>query len=139
MSSRHAARRRVLDVLYEADIRARPPAQVLADQQQGDDPAPAFTVDLVAGIGDRLATIDEMITALARGWTLDRMPVIDRNILRLGMYELHHTTVPSAVVIDEAVRLAKELSTDDSGRYVNGILARAARELETSGRAEPHA
>lgn len=135
MTSRHEARKRALDLLYEADIRARSLDRVLTDQR-ADEGLPAFAAQLVEGVRDRLAEIDAMIMSLARGWTLERMPVVDRNILRLGLYELHHTDVPHAVVIDEAVQLAKDLSTDDSGRYVNGILARAARQLEAAGAPE---
>jgi transcription antitermination protein NusB len=129
MATRHEARERALGLLYSADLRGRRIQDLLGEARAGEDPPPVFAVELVAGVDRTRDELDALITAYARDWTLERMPVLDRNILRLGMYELHHTDVPPAVVIDEAVELAKSLSTDDSGRYVNGILARAATRL----------
>lgn len=121
---RHAARKRALDVLFESDLRRRPLEVVLHDHRQTDDPPPPFAVELVVGVDAHWAELDELIVAYARDWRLDRMPIVDRNLLRLALYELLHTDVPVAVAIDEAVRLAKELSTEDSGRFVNGLLAK---------------
>lgn len=127
--SRHAARKRALDVLYEADLKDQPLPSVLAEHLRGEEPLPDFTVALVRGVHRHRDTIDALITQHARGWALARMPVIDRNLLRIGLYEIvHDDQVPTAVAIDEAVELAKELSTDDSGRFVNGLLARVAEE-----------
>lgn len=125
-ASRHEARRRAVEVLYEADLRGRPILDVLAEHLAGDDPPPPFAQELVRGVAAHLDELDVLISAHAREWTLARMPVVDRNVLRLGLWELLHTDVPTAVAIDEAVELAKQLSTDDSGRFVNGLLARIA-------------
>jgi transcription antitermination protein NusB len=97
-----------------------------------------FTTALVLGVGEHGGEIDELITRYARRWQISRMPVLDRTVLRLATYELLHQPTPPAVVIDEAVTLAKGLSTDDSGRYVNGVLESirkdiAARRPETNG------
>lgn len=127
---RHAARKRALDLLYEADLVGRPLSQVLAAHLAPDaeDPPPEFAVAIVRGVNRHREELDELISAHARDWKLSRMPVVDRNLLRMGLYEiLHDPAVPTAVAIDEAVQLAKELSTDDSGRFVNGVLARIAR------------
>jgi transcription antitermination protein NusB len=130
---RHEARRRALTALYEADVRRRPLAGALdrvADDEHAD-PLDAFAESLVTGVAAHQAEIDAVITRFARGWSLERMPIVDRNVLRLGVYELLHVeSTPPAVVIDEAVELAKELSTDDSPRYVNGVLSAIAGSEE---------
>lgn len=133
--TRHAARKRALDLLYEADLKGRPVPQVLSVHLAPDveEPLADFTVALVRGVHRHREELDELIQAHARDWKLSRMPVVDRNLLRIGLYEiLHDPEVPTAVAIDEAVELAKELSTDDSGRFVNGVLARIARERESA-------
>lgn len=129
-SSRRAARRRALEILYQADLRSQPIPSVLADHLRDDeDQPPDFAVSLVRGVHRHRTEIDELIVANAKDWTLARMPVVDRNLLRLGLYEiLHDPEVPTAVAINEAVDLAKELSTDDSGRFVNGLLGRVAEQ-----------
>lgn len=125
--SRHAARKRALDVLYEADLKERPVPTVLAAHLAGDEPPPEFALAIVRGVHRHREELDGLIGVHARDWRLERMPLVDRNVLRIGLYELlHDPDVPPAVAIDEAVELAKELSTDDSGRFVNGILARVA-------------
>jgi N utilization substance protein B len=86
-----------------------------------------FTVALVEGVAERRDELDALISRYARGWTIDRMPIVDRNVLRLGLWELIASAVPVAVVIDEAVELANELSTSESGRFVNGVLAQVSR------------
>lgn len=133
---RHEARRRALQVLYEADIRRRDPAVVLtaALEDPHADPIDAFAKELVEGVAANRESIDAVIGEHARGWTVARMPVVDRNILRLGTFELlfAEEAQPPAVVIDEAVELAKDLSTDDSPRYVNGVLSAVLRERERS-------
>lgn len=126
--SRHDQRLRALELLYQADLRARPIAAVMADQTELA--AEEFTLALVNGVTEHRTALDALIAAYARDWTLERMPVVDRNILRVAIYELHHTDVPPAVAINEAVELAKDLSTDDSGRFINGILSRAVKRLE---------
>lgn len=126
MASRREARARALALLFEADVRGRDVLDVLTAHQQEDDPPPEFTVDLVGGVAAERSALDARISAHSADWRLSRMPAVDRNLLRLGAWELLHTDVPTAVAIDEAVRMAKELSTDDSGRFVNGVLARIA-------------
>jgi len=130
---RSDARERALYLLYEAHTKGISPEDALALQLIEPD---ELTVALVYGVGGRLADLDAAIAAKSKGWSLARMPVLDLSVLRLGTFELmerHH--VPVAVVIDEAVELAKRFSTDDSGRFVNGVLAALARELrsETTG------
>lgn len=131
MTSRRAARRRALEILYEADLKARPIPAVLAAHMA--DTA-EFTLALVRGVHRHHEELDALITAHARDWPLARMPVIDRNLLRIGLYEiLHDADVPTAVAINEAVELAKQLSTDDSGRFINGLLARVAEQQTPAG------
>lgn len=127
--SRRKSRRRALDVLYSADLRDIPARTVLADTltRMGRD-APdhmAYAVELVEGVEANAARIDELISSYAEGWTLDRMPVVDRNLCRIAVYEmLHRDDIDDAVAISEAVALATELSTDDSPRFLNGLLGR---------------
>jgi transcription antitermination protein NusB len=127
--SRRQARKRALDILYEADLLGRGVAGVLADHLERDDAPDDFAVALVRGVERARAQLDALISDHARGWRLERMPVVDRNLLRIGLYEiLHDPDVPAAVAITEAVELAKELSTEDSGRFLNGVLAHIAGE-----------
>lgn len=129
---RHEARRRALQVLYEADLLRREILVTLArvGRDPHAEPLDAFAQGLVAGVAAHRADIDAAISEHARGWSIARMPVIDRNILRLAAYELlFEPETPPAVVIDEAVELAKALSTDDSPRYVNGVLSAILRDL----------
>ena len=138
--TRSAARRRALDILYEADVLGQGIAEVLArhlDQgERAGQPLEPYAVELASGVARRLADLDARIEAAAERWTIERMPVIDRNVLRLGTYELlAHPEVPTPVVIDEAVELAKLLSTAESGRYVNGVLAAIARAARPAGQA----
>lgn len=122
---RTAARRRALDILYEADVTGRRVADVLDAAE--DVPAPARSI--VEGVEARRSEIDGFIRRFADRWSLERMPVVDRNLLRIGIFELlGDTDVPPGVAINEAVELAKLLSTEDSGRFVNGLLGRIARE-----------
>lgn len=130
---RHEARRRALTVLYEADLR-RTALEDSLERVAGDEhaePLDAFARELVLGIVEHQEEIDATIARFARGWSLERMPIVDRNVLRLGVYELlHQDETPTPVAIDEAVQLAKDLSTDDSPRYVNGVLSAIARAVE---------
>jgi N utilization substance protein B len=128
MPARSKARKRALDVLYEADLRDLPALTVLAERHGRDEtPVPKYTSTLVHGVTDHQARIDELIASYAVDWTIDRMPPVDRNVLRLGLYELMWMDdVPDAVVISEAVALARSLSTEDSPRFINGVLARLA-------------
>jgi N utilization substance protein B len=130
-TSRRAARERALALLYEADVRGVAPDQVLEGLPVAPDP---YAVAVVRGVTARAAEIDELISTYAKGWSIARMPVVDRAVLRLGVYELlAGGDVPSGVAISEAVSLASSYSTDESGRFVNGLLARIAREIDTDG------
>ncbi|MER0444553.1 transcription antitermination factor NusB [Streptomyces sp. NPDC006711] len=131
MAARNKARKRAFQILFEADQRGETVQTVLADwvrHSRSDDrqpPVNEYTMQLVEGYAEYVDRIDDLISTYAVDWTLDRMPVVDRNILRLGTYELvWEDETPDAVVIDEAVQLAKEFSTDDSPAFVNGMLAR---------------
>lgn len=125
-TARRKARKRAVDVLYEADLRGTDVVATLAQRlAQADPPVPDYSVVLVEGVAAHRERIDEIITTYAEGWTLDRMPPVDRTLLRMALYELlWRDEVPDAVVIDEAVELARTLSTDDSPRYLNGLLGR---------------
>ncbi|WP_330176790.1 transcription antitermination factor NusB [Streptomyces sp. NBC_01498] len=131
MAARNKARKRAFQILFEADQRGAPVQTVLADwlrHARTDDrqpPVSEYTMELVEGYAGYAERIDELISTYSVGWTLDRMPVVDRNIVRLATYELVWVDgTPDAVVIDEAVQLAKEFSTDDSPSFVNGLLGR---------------
>ncbi len=129
--ARRKARKRALDVLYEADLRDLPPRQVLATYiERIAKPLPEhmdYASGLVEGVAEHLDRIDELIASYAEGWTIDRMPVVDRNLARIAVYELLYVSeIDDPVAITEAVELAKQLSTDDSPRYLNGILGRIA-------------
>ena len=115
------ARERALILLYEAESKGITPSEVLAAQIS---PADELTTLLVEGVESNRAQLDEVIAAHSKGWTLQRMPTLDRNVLRIASFELmSRPDVPVAVVLDEAVELAKRFSTDDSGRFVNGVLS----------------
>ncbi len=136
MAARHKARKRALDVLFQADLRGIDPLVVLADaellrSEEGDSPLNPYAVELVTGVASHQERIDELLTTYSLGWTLERMPGVDRSILRLGAYEVLWGDVPEAVALDEAVTLARELSTDDSPAFVNGLLARIAGQRST--------
>ncbi len=124
MAARSKARKRAVDVLYEADLRSSDPLAVLQDRiAEGQPPVAEHTVRLVEGVAEHSARIDELIDTHARGWSLDRLPDVDRAILRMATFELLWADdVPDPVVIDEAVELARSLSTDDSPSFVNGVL-----------------
>jgi transcription antitermination protein NusB len=124
---RHQARERVVTLLYEAELKGRRPTEVLDDLTVAPD---AYTVDLVRAVETGGAAIDALIGGAAIGWELDRMAVVDRNVLRLAVAELLACPdVPTAVILNEAVELASAYSTDDSGRFVNGVLATLAEQI----------
>jgi transcription antitermination protein NusB len=133
VAARSKARKRAVDVLYESDLRGLDSAETLRDRiALADPPVNDYTVTLVEGAREHRDRIDDILSTYAEGWTIDRMPGVDRAVLRLGVYELlWRDDVPDAVVIDEAVELAKTLSTDESPRFVNGILARVLRDRPT--------
>jgi transcription antitermination protein NusB len=126
MAARSKARKRALDILFEAELRREPPLSVLeARIAQAEPPVSAYAAELVRGVQAHRAEIDRLLAENARRWTLERMPAVDRNILRIGGYELlWGADVPEAVAISEAVLLARDLSTDASPSFVNGLLAR---------------
>jgi N utilization substance protein B len=129
MGARSKARKRAVDLLFEAQLRKVDPVTLLADRVGSPDVPPVndYTVALVEGVQSQLTRIDELLAEHSEGWTLDRMPAVDLAVLRLGLYELLWASdVPDPVAIDEAVQLAKMLSTDDSPRFVNGLLGRIA-------------
>jgi transcription antitermination protein NusB len=128
---RSDARERALYLLYEAHSKGIEPADTIELQVIEPD---ELTTLLVQGVSGRLDEIDGVIAQRAKGWSLARMPVLDLNVMRLATFELlDRPDVPVAVVIDEAVELAKRYSTDDSGRFVNGVLAAVARDVRSSG------
>lgn len=126
---RHQARKRAVDLLFEAEVRGISAAEVVDTRAALAEPKPdiarlhPYTAAVARGVSEHAAHIDDLITAHLRGWTLDRLPAVDRAILRVSVWELLHAAdVPEPVVVDEAVQLAKELSTDDSPGFVNGVL-----------------
>jgi transcription antitermination protein NusB len=143
MPARSKARKRALDILFEAEIRGEPVLDLLAERTasgsssgEGTPPVSDYAAELVRGVQAHRQAIDELLARYARGWTLDRMPAVDRNILRIGAYELlWGSGVPDGVVISEAVLLARDLSTDGSPAFVNGLLARLL-ELKPELKAE---
>ena len=134
---RREARERALGLLYEAEARGLTTDEVIDLLPVRPDP---LATDLAEGVERDRDEIDELLRRYSRGWRLERMPAVDRALLRMGAYELRdRPTVPVAVVIDEAVELAKQYSTDDSGRFVNGMLARIAEEVRDPGADPPPA
>ena len=128
---RSNARERAVHLLYEAESRDLPVATIVSAQILGVDDLVAL---LTAGVSSRRTELDEIITEHSHTWTIHRMPAIDRNILRLAIYELmDRPDVPVAVIINEAVELAKRFSTEESGRYVNGVLSAIAKKVRAKG------
>jgi len=122
--ARSKARKRALDLLFAADLRRESAGETL-DRAIAEDAAPTnpYTETLVRGVVEHLARIDEVLSTYAQGWTLDRMPAVDRNVLRIGVYELLYVEdVPDAVAVAEALALVRDLSTDESPSFVNGVL-----------------
>ncbi len=133
--SRREARERALELLYEAEAKGVGPADVLPDLAIAPDP---FAVALVTGVGERLAELDGHIERLAKDWTVERMPWVDRSILRLAAFELvARPDVPTGAILSEAVELAKRFSTEEAGRFVNGLLSNLAREVRPEAEASP--
>ena len=129
--SRRQARERALSLLYEADAKGIRPTDVLAELPVAAEP---FVVDVVTGVEDGQPDIDALIAGASIGWTLDRMAVIDRALLRIAVFELvSRPDVPVGAIVSEAVELAKQFSTEDSGRFVNGILSAIASEVRPRG------
>jgi N utilization substance protein B len=134
VAARSKARKRAIDLLFEAEQRQVNAADLLRERLATpvtEAPLSEFTADLVVGVVDHWTQINDLLTTYSQGWTLERMPAVDRAILRLGAYEVLFADVPEGVAISEAVSLATELSTDDSPKFVNGLLARIAEVKPT--------
>ena len=140
MSARSKARKQTLDLLYEADIRGASASDLMALRdviEEGPDARPIreFTKTLVSGVSDNKRNIDELITTYAQGWDMDRLPAVDRNILRLGIFEIVWSDdLDDGIAIDEALNLARELSTDESAGYIHGVLGRISSIKESIAR-----
>ncbi|HET6729465.1 MAG TPA: transcription antitermination factor NusB [Jiangellaceae bacterium] len=136
MTARTKARKRALDVLYESEMQGLAPGATLARRTAAaSPPLSEYAIALVEGVVAHSERIDELLSTYAVGWTLERMPAIDRNLLRIGTYEiLFRDDVPDAVAVSEAVALARELSTDDSPGFVNGLLGRLVEIKPTLAR-----
>lgn len=131
MPSRRRSRQRALQVLFQRDVRHQPPEEAISayydslhseDETQSTIPTDRFMEELVTGTVERLSDIDARITAASENWRIDRMPAVDRNILRLAVFEMMTQGTPPAVVIDEALELARRFSGDESVAFVNGVL-----------------
>jgi N utilization substance protein B len=136
VTRRRDSRRMAVDVLYQADLTGRSPLEVLEERRTLGQAArlSAFADELVRGVTEHRRELDELIGEHAEGWTVPRMASVDRTLLRVACYEiLYRDDVPAAVAVDEAVVAAKELSTEDSGRFVNGILGKVIRERAEAG------
>jgi len=133
MAARSKARKRALDILFEAELRGLPTLELLSERQSlGDVPVQPYAAALVRGVATNRERIDELISWNLVDWTLERLPAVDRNILRIGVYELLWADdVPDGVAISEAVALAQDLSTDNSPSFVNGVLARIKADKPT--------
>jgi N utilization substance protein B len=126
-AGRRAARERALGLLYEAEAKGQLPGEAVDAQAVRPD---EYAADLVEGVGRQASEIDELLDRFVQGWSLDRMPAVDRALLRLAVYELGwRPDVPTGAVLSEAVEMAGQYSTDDSSRFVNGVLAAIATEL----------
>ncbi|WP_104106595.1 transcription antitermination factor NusB [Nocardioides sp. 616] len=133
MSARSKARKRALDILYASEMRSESPVDALdRSLADGEGPSNAYTGELVRGVWEHRSRIDEILSTYSEGWTLARMPAVDRNVLRLGLYEmLYVSDVPDAVAVSESLALVRDLSTDDSPTFVNGVLGNIMRHKDT--------
>ena len=130
MAARSKARKRALDAVYAAEVRSRPPSELLEEQAR-TTPVNDYTRQLVEGVHEHRHRIDEVLGDYAQGWSLRRMPAVDRNVLRLAVFEiLFVDDVPDAVAVSEALKLVGELSTDESPAFVNGVLGNIVRDRE---------
>ena len=131
MSARTKARKRALDILFASELRSEDPVLALERAiEAGEGPTNAYTATLVRGVVEHRERIDEVLTTYSKGWTLARMPAVDRNVLRIGVYELlwGDDDVPDTVAVSEALHLVQDLSTDDSPAFVNGLLGSVQRD-----------
>ena len=140
MSARSKARKQALDILYESDIRSSDAMAILESRdvtEEGPDARPIrdFTRELIAGVSSHKRKIDELIATYAQGWDMDRLAAVDRNILRLGIYEIvWNDELADGIAIDEALTLAKDLSTDDSATFIHGLLGKISSIKESVAR-----
>ncbi len=140
MSARSKARKQALDILYESDIRSADALAILESRdvvEDGPDARPIreFTRELISGVAANKRKIDELITTYAQGWDMDRLAAVDRNILRLGIYEIIWSDdLADGIAIDEAITLAKDLSTDDSANFIHGLLGKISSIKESVAR-----
>jgi len=131
MSARSKARKRALDQIYASEMRGRSVLDALEEQAE-NGPVNDYTIELVRGVDEHRVRLDEVISAYVQGWTLTRMPAVDRNVLRLATFEvLYVDDVPGAVAVSEALNLVRDLSTDESPAFVNGVLGNIVRDRET--------
>jgi N utilization substance protein B len=130
MPARSKARKRALDILYASELRREKPVEALDRAiADGEGPTNDYTAELVRGVVEHQSRIDELLSTYALGWSLERMPAVDRNVLRLGVWELLYAEdVPDAVAVSEAMNLVRDLSTDDSPAFVNGVLGGIGRD-----------
>ncbi|MGC4112663.1 MAG: transcription antitermination factor NusB [Nocardioides sp.] len=133
MPARSKSRKRALDILYAAEMRDLDPVEELnAAIAAGDGPTNPYTATLVRGVSEHRARIDEVLSSYSEGWTLERMPAVDRTALRIGAYELLFASdVPPPVAVAEAIALVRDLSTDDSPTFVNGVLGSMLRDRDS--------
>jgi N utilization substance protein B len=133
VAARTKARKRALDLLYASELRGESAIEALDRAiAEGEGPTNEYTSELVRGVSEHQPRIDEVLSSYAQDWTLDRMPAVDRNVLRLGIFELLYADdVPDAVAVSEAMALVRDLSTDDSPQFVNGVLGAVLRNKPT--------
>ncbi|WP_210437793.1 transcription antitermination factor NusB [Nocardioides xinjiangensis] len=131
MAARSKARKRALDILFASELRSEDPVTALDRAiEAGEGPTNDYTSTLVRGVAEHRTRIDEVLTTYSKGWTLSRMPAVDRNVLRIGVYELlwGDEDVPESVAVSEAMHLVQDLSTDESPTFVNGLLGSIMRD-----------
>jgi N utilization substance protein B len=134
VAARSKARKRALDILFASELRSEDPVVALERAiEAGEGPTNDYTTTLVRGVVEHRERIDEVLTTYSKGWTLSRMPAVDRNVLRIGVYELlwGDDDVPDTVAVSEALHLVQDLSTDDSPAFVNGLLGSVQRDRAT--------
>ena len=133
MAARSKARKRAMDHLYACELRGDDPIETLDRRlEEGDAPTNEYTSFLIRGVVEHQARIDELLSRYSQSWSLERMPAVDRNVLRIGVFELLYVDdVPDSVAVTEAMALVRELSTDDSPQFVNGILGALLRDKPT--------
>ena len=129
MSARTKARKRALDVLFESEVRGLELDGTLEERLAAQEPpVKEYTVELVRGVTEHRSKIDGLLSSYSEGWSLERMPAVDRNVLRIGVFEvLYVDDVPDAVAVTEAINMVRDLSTDESPSFVNGVLGNIVR------------